>query len=186
MSKVLARKILTPHPGHPHPPLDIGVELSLLGTDVLKLDYVVAGPISDLLIPPKADPERTENLWQHSCFEAFIGQVQSLSYVEYNFAPSSEWAAYRFTAYRDGMVPALDLPAPHIFVEHDDARRFTQTVFVDASAVKGAGWGSIALSAVIETRNGAKSYWALRHPPGKPDFHHPDCFALKLPAADAA
>jgi hypothetical protein len=23
----------------------------------------------------------------------------------------------------------------------------------------------------------------LAHPPGKPDFHHSDCFALELPAA---
>jgi len=37
-----------------------------------------------------------------------------------------------------------------------------------------------ALSAVIEDDDGAFSYWALRHPPGKPDFHHPDAFALML------
>jgi hypothetical protein len=36
---------------------------------------------------------------------------------------------------------------------------------------------------VIEETNGRKSYWALAHPPGKPDFHHSDCFALGLPAA---
>ncbi len=41
---------------------------------------------------------------------------------------------------------------------------------------------SIALSAVIEETDGTKSYWALRHPPGPPDFHHPDCFALTLEA----
>ncbi len=40
----------------------------------------------------------------------------------------------------------------------------------------------LALSAVIEEKEGTKSYWALKHPPGKPDFHHPDCFALTLPA----
>src|SRR3546814_3736372 len=32
----------------------------------------------------------------------------------------------------------------------------------------------LALSAVIEELDGTKSYWALAHPPGKPDFHHPD------------
>ena len=40
--------------------------------------------------------------------------------------------------------------------------------------------GRIALSAVIEEGNGALSYWALRHPAGKPDFHHPDAFAMEL------
>jgi len=39
----------------------------------------------------------------------------------------------------------------------------------------------LALSAVIEEERGRLSYWALRHPPGKPDFHHPDAFALALP-----
>ena len=27
---------------------------------------------------------------------------------------------------------------------------------------------------------GGISYWALAHPPGKPDFHHADGFALEL------
>jgi hypothetical protein len=43
----------------------------------------------------------------------------------------------------------------------------------------------VGLSAVIEETNGRKSYWALCHPPGKPDFHHPDCFALELPPPSA-
>jgi hypothetical protein len=38
----------------------------------------------------------------------------------------------------------------------------------------------LGLSAVLEATNGDKSYWALAHPPGKPDFHHADCFALEL------
>jgi hypothetical protein len=33
---------------------------------------------------------------------------------------------------------------------------------------------------VIEAADGSLSYWALRHPPGKPDFHHRDAFALEL------
>jgi hypothetical protein len=38
----------------------------------------------------------------------------------------------------------------------------------------------IGLAAVIEEKSGTLSYWALRHAPGKPDFHHPDAFALVL------
>jgi hypothetical protein len=38
------------------------------------------------------------------------------------------------------------------------------------------------VSAVIEENSGAKSYWALKHPPGKPDFHHADGFDLTLSA----
>jgi tRNA modification GTPase len=39
---------------------------------------------------------------------------------------------------------------------------------------------SLALSSVVESAQGELSYWALRHPAGKPDFHHPDSFALEL------
>jgi hypothetical protein len=32
----------------------------------------------------------------------------------------------------------------------------------------------------MEDAGGVLSYWALDHPAGKPDFHHPDAFALQL------
>ena len=38
----------------------------------------------------------------------------------------------------------------------------------------------LALSAVVEAADGELSYWALRHPPGRPDFHHIDAFDLQL------
>jgi hypothetical protein len=49
----------------------------------------------------------------------------------------------------------------------------------------GKDW-ELGISAVIETRDRQKSYWALAHPPGKPDFHHADCFAATLPAPEKA
>jgi hypothetical protein len=39
---------------------------------------------------------------------------------------------------------------------------------------------------VIEESDGTKSYWALAHPAGPPDFHDPTCFALDLAAPSAA
>ncbi len=38
----------------------------------------------------------------------------------------------------------------------------------------------LGLSAVLEEKDGTKSYWALAHPDGKPDFHEPGCFTAKL------
>jgi hypothetical protein len=38
----------------------------------------------------------------------------------------------------------------------------------------------VAMAAVIEDDTGGLSYWGLRHPPGKPDFHHPNGFALEV------
>jgi len=45
------------------------------------------------------------------------------------------------------------------------------------------GDSAMGLSSVIEEQGGAKSYWALAHPEGNPDFHAPACFAATLPAA---
>jgi hypothetical protein len=44
---------------------------------------------------------------------------------------------------------------------------------------RNAPW-RLGLSALIEDTSGCKSYWALAHPPGKPDFHHADCFAYEF------
>jgi hypothetical protein len=37
----------------------------------------------------------------------------------------------------------------------------------------------LGLTAVVEEENGRLSYWALKHPPGKPDFHSPEGFVLE-------
>jgi hypothetical protein len=44
----------------------------------------------------------------------------------------------------------------------------------------------VGISAVVATKSGEISYWALAHPAGSPDFHHKDCFALKLEARSGA
>lgn len=40
----------------------------------------------------------------------------------------------------------------------------------------------LGLTAVIETRDHRLTYWALRHPTPKPDFHNRQGFALQVPA----
>ena len=41
----------------------------------------------------------------------------------------------------------------------------------------------LGLTAVIEEVDGTKSYWALAHAPGPPDFHNRDCWIATVPAA---
>jgi hypothetical protein len=154
---------------------------------VLTLSYVVTGRISDLRIPARAAPMRTDELWKHTCFEAFLRAPGSEAYVEFNLAPSSQWAAYAFTGYRER---APDPPTPAPFIDADGGRtRLELRASVDVAAMPGlpadAPWRA-ALSAVIESANGRRSYWALAHPPGLPDFHHADSFALTLPPPNRA
>jgi hypothetical protein len=186
LSRVLAKRRLVPHPDFPAPPFQLGTKTTLVGSDVLKIEYVVIGPIAELSLPAIATGERTEGLWEHTCFEAFIGLGDRRSYVEFNFSPSTQWASFRFEGHREGMRPAIDLPAPHIHTETASGSRLALTAWLELTPLAAAGARALGLSAVIEERNGNKSYWALAHPPGPPDFHHEDCFALELPAARPA
>jgi hypothetical protein len=142
----------------------------------LILSYVVSGRIGDLLLPPVVAPARADELWQHTCFEAFVRASAGPGYYEFNFSPSTQWAAYRFSGYRSGMI-ATEFGAPRI-----EVRSSAETYTLQA-AVELDGLSSplhLGLSAVLEETNCRKSYWALMHPPGKADFHHADCFTLEL------
>ena len=149
----------------------------------LLLTYVAEGDLSDLLLPPQGAPERRDRLWQHTCFEIFIRSAASEAYYEFNFSPSGEWAAYRFDGRRVGMRN-VNIPSPPI--ETETRRGFELRSALDLGKLsdlpRELPW-HVGLSAVIEEKNGCKSYWALAHPPGEPDFHHPACFALQLPPA---
>ncbi len=146
----------------------------------LTLRYRVNGAVTDLVLPARTAPDRADGLWRHSCLEAFIGAPGDEAYVEFNLAPSTRWAAYRFDRYRQGMRPADMAGDPRIEVSlTDDRLELTATV-----AVPIEGPWRIGLSAVIEEAGGRISYWALAHPPGKPDFHHALGHVLDLPATE--
>jgi hypothetical protein len=139
--------------------------------------FGVGAPAERFVIPDRREPERADDLWQATCFEAFLRIPGAQGYREWNFAPSTRWAAYDFTSQREGRSDAEVAP-PYIRVE-DNLTWWAlgATIGVDAEAV----W-ALGLSAILEEQDGTKSYWALAHPPGdKPDFHAPDCFAAKLP-----
>jgi hypothetical protein len=152
---------------------------------LLALTYIVSGDIGALRLPAASAPLRANGLWQTTCFEAFVRGSSEAGYCEFNFAPSTQWSAYAFDGYRSGMRDADLAAAPRIDVRLDTAQ-FALRVALDldrlADLPRGAVW-RLGLSAVIEETNGRKSYWALAHPQGKPDFHHSDCFALEVPTA---
>ena len=143
----------------------------------LILSYVVSGRIGDLRLPPVVAAARADELWRHTCFEAFVRPSTGSPYYEFNFSPSTQWAAYHFSGYRGGMRVATEIAAPRIEVR-SSAESYTLQAALELDGVS-LPW-RIGLSAVLEETNGRKSYWALAHPPGKADFHHADCFALEL------
>ena len=154
----------------------------------LALTFGLTGPLSALRIPPTGEPRRGHELWRHTCFEAFVARDGTTAYHELNLAPSREWAVYAFRVYRRGAPLDDETLAPRIVVRRD-ADRLELDALVPLGRLSPQHRHEplrVALCAVVEERDGTLSYWALRHPPGRPDFHHPEGFALRLERADVA
>jgi hypothetical protein len=151
----------------------------------LVFDYFVTGRIGDLRMPAWEAAKRTDDLWRHTCLEAFVHSSPGTAYYEFNFAPSRQWAAYQFSNYRSGMRVVTKMSAPRIEVQSSPTcYRLRASLELDQmSSPPGDGVWQIGLAAVIEEKSGHKSLWALAHPPGKADFHHSDGFALEFPRA---
>jgi len=163
----------------------IDVEATRPRRGQLVLRYTVTGKIADLRLPRPTVSTRTDELWRHTCFEAFLRAPSGDVYYEFNFAPSTQWAAYAFNFYRSGMRVADEVGGPFIEVQRGaDFYLLQASLDLERLAhVTQNGVWRLGLSAVIEEESDALSYWALKHPPGRADFHHSDCFALELASA---
>ncbi|MBX3481653.1 MAG: DOMON-like domain-containing protein [Caulobacter sp.] len=215
---------LTPHTRTPCAAVrEITVEVSRRGR-ALSLSFDVFGDMNAIAIPEWVGSARADELWRHTCFEAFLraapagrssrrksgpsglvveddGSNQSErlpeesqlgpdfrrdereeGYVEINLSPSNQWAVYVFDGYRSGMRAAAAVERRALERSQDEGRFGLSTIFDlnGLDALPSAPW-RLGLSAVIELKDGSKSYWALAHAPGQPDFHHPDAFAAILP-----
>ncbi len=143
----------------------------------LRVRYTLRADLTRLRIPRLASPRRADELWKHTCFEAFLRARSGPSYYELNVSPSTEWALYAFDDYRAGMAPANVARPPAVRVERTE-QGLTLEVQLDLGILPLSR--ALALAAVIEEDSGSLSYWALKHPAAKPDFHHPDGFVLEI------
>ena len=177
------RHVLRPHPGsRPYGAAHIEVDVARPHAGTLVLSYIVTSDMSNARITSITTPARSDELWRHTCFEAFVRASSGGGYYEFNFAPSTQWAAYWFSSYRNGMRLAPEISEVPIEVQvNADGYKLQASLALDrlSGLPRNVVW-HLGLSAVIEDTSGRKSYWALVHPPGQPDFHHADCFAYEL------
>jgi hypothetical protein len=156
--------------------LDVAVDRQPDGGLILR--YTLTGALEALRISAPKPPIREEGLWRTTCLECFIRAGDGPAYREYNFAPSGAWQAYAFSEYRKGEALETEA-APEVRCEAGPLQ-LCLTARLPAALLPPEP-GRMALSAVLQSRDGRLAYWALRHPEGKADFHHNDGFVLNCP-----
>jgi hypothetical protein len=185
---LIAELALLPHPATGAGPVRaLTVSAALSDQGQLQLDYQLHGELDLVRCPQPADrPQRRDELWRHTCLELFVQPTAAARYLEFNFSPSGDWAAFEFQAYRSGR---RDFAAPGTAVAL--AARSADRLLLRAQADLAALCASAAtradpalwrlnFSAVIEAVDGSLSHWALHHAQPEPDFHHRGGFRAAL------
>jgi hypothetical protein len=169
------------HPDFPAPGMDEIIVTGERDKTALTLNYQLNGDLTLLRLPDARTPVDPERLWAHTCCEVFWARAHETGYREYNFSPSGQWAAYAFSAYRERLSKAI-LPAPeHLRWQRRKNRQLTLAARLPLTALPEQHAPlRLALTVVLERADGRLAYYALQHPPGPPDFHHPAGFALNL------
>lgn len=170
---------LVPHPSTPCEFIHaLAVEVQQLRAGALRIVYRLEGDIGRLSVPARQQSARADELWRHTCFEVFVRAPDDESYNEFNFAPSGLWAAYRFAGYRSGMTPMNPAASPSIICRQSPRQLEIEVQLELPQSM--TGQLRVALSAILEDSQGSIFYWALAHPPGKPDFHDAAGFAFTI------
>ena len=172
---------LQPFPASEHPrDLQLRVVVDR-NPHILTLRYELSDPAAQVaLAAPAESPLRKNNLWEETCFECFIATPGSSAYWEFNFAPSGNWNAYHFEAYRQGMreetnfeaMPLRISRAPNVLtlIAEIDLRK----MYLGNLSIQ------LGLTAVIKTSDDAVSFYALAHHGAQPDFHLRESFGVEI------
>lgn len=155
--------------------------------NLLTLHYSLAGDIRDVSLPSmSSNPSRKDELWKETCFEFFLALQEQPDYWEFNMSPSGDWNIYHMDAYRRvGFHEEFKFSQlPFAFVKEQDQYRLD--ISVDLSSILSPNGQEIqmAVTAIIQTKDGNETYWALTHPAPYADFHLRESFTLR-PAARA-
>lgn len=146
----------------------------------IRFKFALEGRISALRVPA-ADAPPSGELWQHTCFEAFISTPDAENYREFNFSPTGQWAAKKFLHYREiGHTFSEENPAAISVTSERGEGQLILTAEVPPSFLYSSPILRVGLSAVLEHDDGQLEYWALCHPAEHPDFHHADGWTLRL------
>jgi hypothetical protein len=150
--------------------------------NVLFLQHFLLGNTTEIDLPsPSGFPSRKHELWKATCFEFFLAITDQPQYWEFNLSPSGDWNIYHMDAYRrigfreETSIQRLPFEAQR------STGQFTLNVAVDLSPIlRPTDSLDVGITAVIHTKDGNETYWALTHPAPQADFHLRKGFILAL------
>jgi hypothetical protein len=163
----------------------------------LAIRYDLVGDLAEVVVPlEEGDGQSTacfvrrkHELWKTTCFEFFLGVKHSDLYWEFNLSPAGHWNVYRFEGYRYGMEEETALTTLPFKVEHQP-EMLSLALDCDLSSIDALPFSNqmapsdraleVAITAVIESKSGEITYWALTHPGAEADFHRRDSFIIEL------
>ena len=168
---------LTPFGEDNIPNIEITGEISRT-EDQLSIRYQLSGNIEQILFPaPSTSPSRKDDLWKATCFEFFITIPDQPQYWEFNMSPSEDWNIYIMDQYRrvgfreEKAITELPfqftLPNLEATVNLPPLFQTTQPL-------------QVSITAIIQTKDGNETYWALTHPGPQADFHLREGFTILL------
>ncbi len=178
---------LQPHATSAWSPIQaIAASGSIDAVGLLTLEFLLNGDLHKLKLPqqlpaPAHGPTRRNELWQHTCLELFARVGAATRYLEFNFSPSGDWAAYEFDDYRSARRDLEATACTVLAVPQGNSLRVHAALTVPSMAARrqAVSW-QLNLAAVVESCDGTLSHWALRHPRAQPDFHDPAGFSCTL------
>lgn len=155
-----------------------------ISAEELQFKFKLMGLPADIarLVWPRATvgaASRRDGLWQTTVFELFIGEPGKSAYLEFNFSPSGDWNAYRFSSEREGMQEIASLRENVV----KKMRKTTDTIVVEGTL----NLQKLSLNRPIELSatsildfDSHKEYWAIAHKGEKPDFHLRKSFIARI------
>jgi hypothetical protein len=169
----MATYTLTHHIDTPCPAVQTLSATIQLISNALQLHYHVVGDITQLRLPAAQPASFADNLWQHTCFELFIANLDTPYYQEFNFSPSGQWASYSFNHYRERSEwQSTYQYAVDTLIQPNSLHLIVAIPLTELPLVLCNQFVHVGLTAVIESLDGRCSYFALQHPIENPDFHH--------------
>jgi hypothetical protein len=149
----------------------------------LELHYYLNYSDGDLMLPTSAEsgPLRCDGLWEHTCFEAFVGKTDERGYWEINLSPSGDWNFYKLSGYRDNLQADTTVEKLAVTLQKNESGLELSCTVPLGELIELDTALEVSLTAVLEHPTRGCSFWAWKHSGKDADFHLRDSFTTLTP-----